>query len=126
MALFFLFFGPVIRLFGERAVSSAISITFAVFGTNRRPVNRLYFTGRGLSNGFVLREPKTAESNSTLQFLIVFMVGLEPHEPSRKGGKCGESLTADKGFPDAPSLSRGSIRLRLTIRHLHRETPALS
>jgi hypothetical protein len=76
MALFFLFFGPVIRLFGERAVSSAISITFAVFGTNRRSVNRLYFTERGLSNGFVLREPKTVESNSTLQFLIVFMVGL--------------------------------------------------
>jgi len=44
--LFFLFFDPVIRLFDARAFSFAISTAFAVFGTHRRPVNRLYFFRR--------------------------------------------------------------------------------
>jgi hypothetical protein len=51
MALFFLFpvlffpvFAPVIRRFGARAFSFAISGTFPVFGANRRPVDRLYFS----------------------------------------------------------------------------------
>ena len=41
--LFFLFFAPVICLFGARALSLAISMLFPVFDANRRPVNRLYF-----------------------------------------------------------------------------------
>jgi hypothetical protein len=54
-ALFFLFpvlvlpvFAPVIRLFGARAVSFAISGAFPVFGAHRRPVNHLYFFRRAL------------------------------------------------------------------------------
>jgi hypothetical protein len=43
ISLFFLFSGPVIRLFSARAFSFAISMTFPVFGAHRRPVNRLYF-----------------------------------------------------------------------------------
>jgi hypothetical protein len=43
IALFFLFFAPVPRLFGARAFSFANSMAFPVFGARRRPVNRLYF-----------------------------------------------------------------------------------
>jgi len=55
--LFFLFFGPVIRLFGARAFSLAISTTFAVFGAHRRPVNRLYFFQRAFHDGRRFRQP---------------------------------------------------------------------
>ncbi|HEY4921531.1 MAG TPA: hypothetical protein VII40_15615 [Xanthobacteraceae bacterium] len=48
IALFFLFSGPVSRLFGARAFSFAISMAFAVFGAHLRPVNRLYFSSTGL------------------------------------------------------------------------------
>jgi hypothetical protein len=46
IALFFLFFGPVPRLFSARAFSFEISMAFPVFGAHRRPENRLYFSGR--------------------------------------------------------------------------------
>jgi hypothetical protein len=44
--LFFLFFGPVIRLFGACSFSFANSMAFAEFDAHRRPVNRLYFFRR--------------------------------------------------------------------------------
>jgi hypothetical protein len=47
IALFSLFFAPVIRLFCARAFSIAISMAFPVFGAYRRPVNRLYFSSTG-------------------------------------------------------------------------------
>jgi outer membrane autotransporter protein len=101
MALFFLFFAPVPRLFGARAFSFAISMAFAVFGAHRRPVNRLYFTGRtkrglvaiattrgrgasaestaptrtSVAVGLFCAKPKTVASNSVLQGLIVLMGG---------------------------------------------------
>jgi hypothetical protein len=49
MVLFLLFFGPVIRLFGARTFSFAISMAFSAFGGYWRPVNRLYFFERSFS-----------------------------------------------------------------------------
>jgi len=49
IALFLLFFAPVIRLFGARAFSFADSMALPVFGVYRRPVNRLYFFQRDFS-----------------------------------------------------------------------------
>jgi hypothetical protein len=44
--LFFPAPAPVTRLFRASAVSVAISMALPAFGAHRRPVNRLYFTGR--------------------------------------------------------------------------------
>jgi hypothetical protein len=62
IALLFLFFGPVPRLFGARAFSFAISMAFAVFGAHRRPVNRLYFSGRIRTTECNCRHRPTAHS----------------------------------------------------------------
>jgi hypothetical protein len=105
--LFFLFFAPVIRLFGARAFSYAISTTFPVFGARRRPVNRLYFSApRFFSPRFIAQDRQKGEPS------MRFQPGQSGNPAGRPpGSRNTRTIIAEKLLDDsAGEVTRAAIK----------------